>query len=96
MSADRISAFSESDISKWVGTTQGALSLQFPGGFHHSTSSMKLLSPGTPPCGHQGHIGPDISEDKWAALCDVRTTLLSMYSLPEPNTGSPLNTNAKF
>nr|XP_019605285.1 PREDICTED: ubiquitin-conjugating enzyme E2 C isoform X2 [Rhinolophus sinicus] len=42
-----------------------------------------------------GNICLDILKDKWSALYDVRTILLSIQSLlGEPNIDSPLNTHA--
>lgn len=109
MSGDKgISAFPESDnLSKWVGTIHGAagtvyedlrykLSLEFPGGYPYSAPTVKFLTP----CYHpnvdtQGSICLDILKDKWSALYDVRTILLSIQSLlGEPNSDSPLNTQA--
>uniref|UniRef100_A0A8B9ENF4 Ubiquitin conjugating enzyme E2 C n=1 Tax=Anser cygnoides TaxID=8845 RepID=A0A8B9ENF4_ANSCY len=43
----------------------------------------------------RGNICLDILKDKWSALYDVRTILLSIQSLlAEPNIESPLNTHA--
>ncbi|XP_069334297.1 ubiquitin-conjugating enzyme E2 C-like isoform X4 [Eulemur rufifrons] len=45
--------------------------------------------------GISGNICLDILKDKWSALYDVRTILLSIQSLlGEPNIDSPLNTHA--
>uniref|UniRef100_A0A8C9A712 UBC core domain-containing protein n=1 Tax=Prolemur simus TaxID=1328070 RepID=A0A8C9A712_PROSS len=81
MSGDKgISSFPESDnLFKWVGTIHGAF---------------------LTPCYHpnvdtQGNICLDILKDKWSALYDGRTILLSIQSLlGEPNIDSPLNTHA--
>ncbi|XP_012665085.1 ubiquitin-conjugating enzyme E2 C-like isoform X4 [Otolemur garnettii] len=45
--------------------------------------------------GISGNICLDILKDKWTAVYDVRTILLSIQSLlGEPNVDSPLNTHA--
>ncbi|XP_071615702.1 ubiquitin-conjugating enzyme E2 C [Heliangelus exortis] len=109
MSGDKgISAFPESDnLFKWIGTIDGAagtayeelryrLSLEFPPGYPYTAPTVRFLTP----CYHpnvdtQGNICLDILKDKWSALYDVRTILLSIQSLlAEPNTESPLNTHA--
>ncbi|XP_012665081.1 ubiquitin-conjugating enzyme E2 C-like isoform X1 [Otolemur garnettii] len=109
MSGDKgISAFPESgNLFKWVGTTHGAagtvyedlrykLSLEFPSGYPYNAPTVKFLTP----CYHpnvdtQGNICLDILKDKWTAVYDVRTILLSIQSLlGEPNVDSPLNTHA--
>uniref|UniRef100_A0A8I5NGG5 Ubiquitin-conjugating enzyme E2 C n=1 Tax=Papio anubis TaxID=9555 RepID=A0A8I5NGG5_PAPAN len=109
MSGDKgISAFPESDnLFKWVGTIHGAagtvyedlrykLSLEFPSGYPYNAPTVKFLTP----CYHpnvdtQGNTCLDILKDKWSALYDVRTILLSIQSLlGEPNIDSPLNTHA--
>ncbi|ELW48231.1 Ubiquitin-conjugating enzyme E2 C [Tupaia chinensis] len=109
MSGDKgISAFPESDnLFKWIGTIHGAagtvyedlrykLSLEFPSGYPYNAPTVKFLTP----CYHpnvdtQGNICLDILKDKWSALYDVRTILLSIQSLlGEPNIDSPLNTHA--
>ncbi|XP_017382027.1 ubiquitin-conjugating enzyme E2 C-like, partial [Cebus imitator] len=91
----------------WVGTIHGAagtvyedlrykLSLEFPSGYPYNAPTVKFLTP----CYHpnvdtQGNICLDILKDKWSALYDVRTILLSIQSLRrEPNIDSPLNTHA--
>ncbi|XP_042317227.1 ubiquitin-conjugating enzyme E2 C [Sceloporus undulatus] len=109
MSGDKgISAFPESEnLFKWIGTIVGAagtvyedlrykLSLEFPSGYPYNAPTVKFLTP----CYHpnvdlQGNICLDILKDKWSALYDVRTILLSIQSLlGEPNIESPLNTDA--
>ncbi|XP_025258705.1 ubiquitin-conjugating enzyme E2 C-like isoform X3 [Theropithecus gelada] len=72
------------------------LSLEFPSGYPYNAPMVKFLTP----CYHpnvdtQGNICLDILKDKWSALYDVRTILLSIQSLlGEPNIDSPLNTHA--
>ncbi|XP_006866331.1 PREDICTED: ubiquitin-conjugating enzyme E2 C-like isoform X2 [Chrysochloris asiatica] len=44
--------------------------------------------------GISGNICLDILKDKWSSLYDVRTILLSIQSLLEPNIDSLLNTHA--
>uniref|UniRef100_A0A8C4VVD8 Ubiquitin conjugating enzyme E2 C n=1 Tax=Gopherus evgoodei TaxID=1825980 RepID=A0A8C4VVD8_9SAUR len=72
------------------------LSLEFPDGYPYNAPTVKFLTP----CYHpnvdtQGNICLDILKDKWSALYDVRTILLSIQSLlGEPNVESPLNTHA--
>nr|XP_043880450.1 ubiquitin-conjugating enzyme E2 C [Solea senegalensis] len=109
MSGDKgISAFPESDnLFKWIGTIDGPqgtvydglrfrLSLDFPAGYPYQAPRVKFVTP----CFHpnvdeQGFICLDILKDKWSALYDVRSILLSVQSLlGEPNNESPLNTNA--
>uniref|UniRef100_A0A8C5C1V4 UBC core domain-containing protein n=1 Tax=Gadus morhua TaxID=8049 RepID=A0A8C5C1V4_GADMO len=109
MSGDKgISAFPESDnLFKWIGTVDGAvetvyeglrykLSLEFPSGYPYKAPRVKFVTP----CFHpnvdeQGFICLDILKDKWSALYDVRSILLSIQSLlGEPNNDSPLNVAA--
>ncbi|XP_006865446.1 PREDICTED: ubiquitin-conjugating enzyme E2 C-like isoform X3 [Chrysochloris asiatica] len=72
------------------------LSLKFPSGYPYNAPTVKFLTP----CYHpnvdtQDNICLDILKDKWSALYDVRTILLSIQSLlGEPNIDSPLNTHA--
>ncbi|XP_033068739.1 ubiquitin-conjugating enzyme E2 C-like isoform X3 [Trachypithecus francoisi] len=72
------------------------LSLEFPSGYPYNAPTVKFLTP----CYHpnmdtQGNICLDILKDKWSALYDVRTILLSIQSLlGKPNIDSPLNTHA--
>ncbi|XP_027429201.1 ubiquitin-conjugating enzyme E2 C-like isoform X2 [Zalophus californianus] len=85
MSGDKgISAFPESDnLFKWVGTIHGAAGTVY----EDLRYKLSLEFPSGYP-----YKAPT---DKWPALYDVRTILLSIQSLPgEPNTDSPLNTHA--
>lgn len=109
MSQDKsISAFPEGEnLFKWIGTIMGPkdtvyeslkfkLTFQFPNAYPYSAPTVKFLTP----CFHpnvdtNGNICLDILKDKWSALYDVRTILLSIQALlGEPNTNSPLNTLA--
>lgn len=109
MSGDKgVSAFpSDENIFTWIGTINGAsgtvyegltykLQLDFPSNYPYSAPNVRF----TTPCFHpnvdeQGIICLDILKEKWTALYDVRTILLSLQSLlAEPNIDSPLNTQA--
>ncbi|ESN90729.1 hypothetical protein HELRODRAFT_156207 [Helobdella robusta] len=108
MSEHGVSAFPEGDnLFKWIGTIKGPtgtvyesltykLSLEFPSGYPYNAPTVKFLTP----CFHpnvdlSGNICLDILKEKWSALYDVRTILLSIQSLlGEPNTLSPLNVTA--
>lgn len=111
MSAEKgISAFPDGEnIFKWIGTITGAettvysgqkyrLSLEFPNSYPYAPPVVKFLTP----CYHpnvdlSGSICLDILKDKWSALYDVRTILLSIQSLlGEPNNDSPLNAQASM
>lgn len=103
-----ISAFPESDnIFKWVGTITGPsetvfeslvykLSLEFSNGYPYSPPIVKFVTP----CFHpnvdtNGNICLDILKEKWTALYDVQSILISIQSLlGEPNNKSPLNPSA--
>jgi len=103
-----ISAFPDGDnIFKWIGTIIGPeetvfanitfkLSLEFPCSYPYTAPTVKFISP----CYHpnvdtSGNICLDILKDKWSALLDVRTILISIQSLlGEPNIDSPLNLKA--
>jgi ubiquitin-conjugating enzyme E2 C len=103
-----ISAFPEGEnFFKWIGTIAGPqdtvymgqkykLLLEFPNSYPYSAPIVKFLTP----CFHpnvdpNGSICLDILKDKWSALYDVRTILLSIQSLlGEPNNDSPLNSTA--
>uniref|UniRef100_A0A0K8TN60 Ubiquitin-conjugating enzyme E2 C n=1 Tax=Tabanus bromius TaxID=304241 RepID=A0A0K8TN60_TABBR len=111
MSSEKdISAFPEGEnIFKWIGTITGPhstvyaghkyrLQLEFPNSYPYSAPNVKFLTP----CFHpnvdlSGTICLDILKDKWSALYDVRTILLSIQSLlAEPNNDSPLNAQASM
>merc|ERR1712131_87771 len=109
MSGDKgISAFPESDnLFKWIGTIDGAqdtvyeglrykLSLEFPCGYPYKASRVMFITPCFHPnADEHGFICLDILKDKWSALYDVRSILLSIQSLlGEPNNESPLNAAA--
>lgn len=72
------------------------LSLTFPNGYPFIAPTVKFITP----CFHpnvdtHGNICLDILKDKWSALLDVRTILLSIQSLlGDPNNDSPLNGQA--
>ncbi|KAM9758038.1 ubiquitin-conjugating enzyme E2 C-like isoform 2-T2 [Menidia menidia] len=95
MSGDKgISAFPESDnLFKWIGTIDGAqgtvyeglrfrLALDFPPAYPYQAPRVRFLTP----CFHpnvdqQGSICLDILKDRWSALLDARSLLLSIQSL---------------
>ncbi|XP_071448075.1 ubiquitin-conjugating enzyme E2 C [Hetaerina americana] len=103
-----VSAFPEGEnLFKWIGTIHGPegtvygglvfkLSLDFPNSYPYSAPVVKFVTP----CFHPnvdiyGNICLDILKEKWSALYDVRTILLSIQSLlGEPNNDSPLNSTA--
>jgi len=109
MSQDKgISAFPDGDnLLSWIGTVEGPkdsvyeglkykLRLEFPAGYPYQSPTVKFLTP----CFHpnvdtHGNICLDILKEKWSALYEVRTILLSIQSLlGEPNNASPLNSYA--
>jgi ubiquitin-conjugating enzyme E2 C len=73
------------------------LSVEFPNNYPYTAPTVKFLTP----CFHPnidvstGALCLDILKEKWSALYDVRTILLSIQSLlSEPNNESPLNCQA--
>ncbi|EEH60452.1 uncharacterized protein MICPUCDRAFT_45195 [Micromonas pusilla CCMP1545] len=103
-----ISAFPDGDnIFNWVGTIEGAvgtayegltykLSLAFPNDYPFKAPTVKFETPCFHPNVDQfGNICLDILKEKWSAVYNVRTILLSIQSLlGEPNNASPLNAQA--
>ena len=100
-----ISAFPEGDnIFNWVGTIEGStgtvyeglnfkLSLKFPSDYPFKSPVVKFeTSCFHPNVDNNGDICLDILKEKWSAVYNVRTILLSIQSLlGEPNNDSPLN-----
>eukprot|EP01126_Amoeba_proteus_P003672 TRINITY_DN11221_c0_g1_i1.p1 TRINITY_DN11221_c0_g1~~TRINITY_DN11221_c0_g1_i1.p1 ORF type:complete len:171 (-),score=20.91 TRINITY_DN11221_c0_g1_i1:300-812(-) len=100
-----ISAFPDGDnLFKWTATVKGVsgtvyeglifkLSIEFPTTYPYKAPVVKFETP----CFHpnvdqQGFICLDILKDKWTAVYNVQTVLLSIQSLlGEPNNESPLN-----
>lgn len=109
MSGDStVSAFPDGDnLFSWVAKITGGsgtlyeglkykLSLSFHSRYPYTPPTVKFVTP----CYHpnvdmHGNICLDILKEKWSALYDVRTILLSIQSLlGEPNNDSPLNVEA--
>jgi len=91
----------------WTGTISGAsgtvyeglsyqLSIKFPSSYPFTAPTVKFETPVFHPNVDQhGNICLDILKDKWSAIYNVRTILLSIQSLlGEPNIDSPLNGHA--
>lgn len=104
-----ISAFPESDsnLLLWTGTIEGPkgtyyedlkfkMSLSFPQDYPYSAPTIKFTSPmWHPNVDMSGNICLDILKEKWSAVYNVQTILLSLQSLlGEPNNKSPLNAQA--
>ncbi|XP_058789928.1 ubiquitin-conjugating enzyme E2 C [Phymastichus coffea] len=103
-----VSAFPDGEnLFKWVGTIHGPidtvyagltykLALEFPHSYPYSAPVVRFITPCFHPnVDNAGNICLDILKDKWSALYDVRTILLSIQSLlGEPNNDSPLNPTA--
>ncbi|XP_795580.1 ubiquitin-conjugating enzyme E2 C [Strongylocentrotus purpuratus] len=103
-----ISAFPEDDnIFKWIGTIEGPaesvyeslkykLSLEFPSRYPHVAPTVKFVTPiFHPNVDNDGNICLDILKEKWSALYDVGSLLMSLQILlGEPNNDSPLNVQA--
>ncbi|XP_014294304.1 ubiquitin-conjugating enzyme E2 C [Halyomorpha halys] len=103
-----VSAFPEGEnLFKWVATINGPagtvyeghvfrLSVEFPHSYPYSPPLVRFTSK----CFHpnvdlQGNICLDILKEKWSALYDISTILISIQSLlGEPNNDSPLNSQA--
>ena len=69
------------------------LSIKFPATYPYTAPTVKFETPCFHPNVDQfGNICLDILKDKWSAVYNVRTVLLSIQSLlGEPNNESPLN-----
>jgi ubiquitin-conjugating enzyme E2 C len=103
-----ISAFPDGDnLFKWIGTIKGVagtpyenltfkLTLEFPANYPFAAPTVRFETPCYHPNVDQyGNICLDILKDKWSAVYNVRTILLSIQSLlGEPNNDSPLNGHA--
>jgi len=103
-----ISAFPEMDnMFNWNATVDGPadtvfegykynLRLQFSGKYPMQAPQVTFTTPiFHPNVDEQGNICLDILKEKWSALYEVRTILLSLQSLlGEPNVDSPLNVKA--
>ncbi|OZJ02596.1 Ubiquitin-conjugating enzyme E2-20 kDa [Bifiguratus adelaidae] len=103
-----ISAFPEADnMLQWKGTITGAsgtvyeglsfkISMSFPQDYPYSAPTIRFISP----CYHpnvdtSGNICLDILKEKWSAVYNVQSILISLQSLlGEPNNDSPLNGDA--
>ena len=72
------------------------LSLAFPNDYPFKSPTVKFKTPCFHPNVDQfGNICLDILKEKWSAVYNVRTILLSIQSLlGEPNNQSPLNAQA--
>lgn len=103
-----ISAFPEGDnMLSWMATIQGIqgtpysgqtykLSIKFPENYPFSAPKVMFVTMiFHPNIDNNGNICLDILKDKWSAVYNVRTILLSIQALlGEPNNDSPLNTQA--
>ncbi|QSL66623.1 hypothetical protein MERGE_001006 [Pneumocystis wakefieldiae] len=104
-----ISAFPDSDSNflHWAGTIVGPvgtyyesltfkISMHFPLNYPYSAPTITFISPmWHPNVDMSGNICLDILKDKWSAVYNVQTILLSLQSLlGEPNNASPLNAQA--
>jgi len=103
-----ISAFpDEGNLLQWTGTITGPdetfyeglnlkLSFAFPSNYPYSPPTVMFTTPMFHPnVDMAGRICLDILKDKWSAVYNVQSILLSLQSLlGEPNTKSPLNGQA--
>ncbi|KAJ2849565.1 Ubiquitin-conjugating enzyme E2 C [Coemansia brasiliensis] len=103
-----ISAFPQPDnMLLWIATIEGALgtvyeglkyklAIKFPTDYPYTAPTITF----TTPCWHpnvddQGNICLDILKEKWSAIYNVQSILLSLQTLlGDPNTASPLNGQA--
>ncbi|KAK8162177.1 ubiquitin-conjugating enzyme/RWD-like protein [Phyllosticta citrichinensis] len=103
-----ISAFpNETDFLEWTATIEGPegtpysglslkLSFAFPSNYPYSPPTVLFKTPiYHPNIDFSGRICLDILKEKWSAIYNVQTVLLSLQSLlGEPNNASPLNGQA--
>jgi len=103
-----VSAFPEGDsLLRWIGTIEGPSGTAYDGLTYKLNLVFPAEYPFKPPevtfrtlCYHpnvseQGGICLDILKSKWSPLLSIRTVLISIRSLlGEPNTNSPLNSEA--
>ena len=108
MSNDKgISAFPDGDkLFEWIATVNGPadsvydglkykLRLEFPAAYPYTAPTVKFVTPCFHPNVDQhGNICLDILKEKWSALYEVRTILLSIQSLLGMN--NILISNAKI
>lgn len=104
-----ISAFPDSDgnLLVWKATIEGPsdtyydgmkfkISLEFPEDYPYTAPVVKFVSPmWHPNIDMAGNICLDILKERWSAVLNVQSVLLSLQSLlGEPNNSSPLNAQA--
>ncbi|KIW86811.1 uncharacterized protein Z519_12597 [Cladophialophora bantiana CBS 173.52] len=104
-----ISAFPDADgnMLHWTATLVGPrdtayadltfkLSFEFPSNYPYGAPTVLFKTPVYHPnIDFSGRICLDILKDKWSAVYNVQTVLLSLQSLlEEPNNSSPLNNEA--
>ncbi|EDO16997.1 hypothetical protein Kpol_1065p12 [Vanderwaltozyma polyspora DSM 70294] len=94
----------EENLTKWSGTITGPddspyaglrfkISLTFPDRYPYEPPKVKFVSPmWHPNVDLSGNICLDVLKEKWSAVYNVQTILLSLQALlGEPNNSSPLN-----
>ncbi|KAF2093454.1 hypothetical protein NA57DRAFT_69191 [Rhizodiscina lignyota] len=103
-----ISAFpNENDLLNWIATIEGPsetpyagltfkLSFKFPSTYPYTAPTVTFKTPiYHPNIDFSGRICLDILKEKWSAIYNVQSVLLSLQSLlGEPNNASPLNGQA--